>query len=243
MNRLWHGFFIEEAEFERKKTITVFPKEGTAIGRLAIKTEYWDAFPEAIEIELLKEGFHLCYIENENRWGTDEDIDRKVRFIQAVTKRFGLQKRVVSIGMSCGGLIAIKMAAKYPEMFSCLYLDAPVLNYLSCPCGLGDANPLDNGSGIMEVLNALNLENILQLAGYRQMPLDWLPKLVAARIPVALIAGGKDMVVPYHENGLFLQRAYEEADIDFTCYIKPECGHHPHGIKDNGEMLSFILMH
>ena len=39
--------------------------------------------------------------------------------------------------MSCGGMHAVYIAAKYPEYVSLLYLDAPVLNLLSCPCGIG----------------------------------------------------------------------------------------------------------
>ena len=34
---------------------------------------------------------------------------------------------------------AIYLAAKYPEKVSCMYLDAPVVNFLSCPFGFGKA--------------------------------------------------------------------------------------------------------
>lgn len=46
--------------------------------------------------------------------------------------------RGVLIGMSCGGLQAVKQAARHPGMVSLLYPDAPVINLLSCPFGLGD---------------------------------------------------------------------------------------------------------
>jgi len=32
--------------------------------------------------------------------------------------------------MSCGGLFAVKLAVKYPECVSALYLDAPVMHPL-----------------------------------------------------------------------------------------------------------------
>ena len=154
-----------------------------------------------------------------------------------------LETRGIAVGMSCGGLIAIKFAAKYPDLVSCIYLDAPVLNYLSCPCGFGSGEPLARGETIKELLNALDLESVSQLIGYRQMPLDKLPELVKHRIPVILIAGGQDRTVPYHENGALLAQAYADAGIECQVHIKPECDHHPHGLETPEEMVKFVLSH
>ena len=58
MGELWNGCAIERFCFEDREALVVFPEKESANGRLAIKTEYWGAFP-ATEIALLKEGFHL----------------------------------------------------------------------------------------------------------------------------------------------------------------------------------------
>ncbi len=243
MSELWNGFRTEEFTFENKLARIVFPGEGKAIGRLAIKTMYWDAFAGAVEIDLLHQGFHLCFISSDHRWGAEQDLDRMARFIQFVTQKYSLQKRVVPIGMSCGGLMAIKLAAKYPEIISCLYLDAPVLNYLSCPACLGDAKAEDVRIPMEELYNALPVDNISQLIAYRDMPLDKLPVLLQYRIPVVLVAGLADRVVPYHENGQYLQQAYEKSDVDIEYHLKPGCDHHPHGLEDNERVIRFILTH
>ena len=237
----WNGYPCGRFTFEEHEAIIVFPEEGTANGYLAVKTEYWNAFPEAIEIPLLEKGFHLCFIRNDNRWGTDPDLDRKARFVRFVQEKYGLNLQCVPVGMSCGGLIAIKFAAKYPELVKCLYLDAPVVNYMSCPCGFGVGNRLlaDNS----EILNALGMESISELLAYREMPLDCLPVLVEKQIPVVLVAGDDDRVVPYCENGVFLQRAYEKAGLKLAVYIKPGCDHHPHGLEDSRPAVDFILCH
>ena len=122
MNTMWNGFACEHFSFEDHEATVVFPAEGTERGRLLVKTEYQDAFPEAAEIPLLQKGFHLCFIKNDNRWGTDPDLDRKARFIRFVCEKYNLSTRVVPVGLSCGGLIAAKLAAKYPELIACLYL-------------------------------------------------------------------------------------------------------------------------
>lgn len=243
MSEIWFGFSCEEFEFEGKAATVVFPKVGTGNGRLALKTEYRDAFPEAAEIPLLERGFHICFLQNDNRWGVNADLDRKARFVRFVQERYHLNDRVVPLGMSCGGLIAIKFAAKYPQLVSCLYLDAPVLNYLSCPCGFGKAEALGNGAGIPEILNALGMESISELLGYREMPLDMVPKLVEKKIPVVLVVGGEDKSVPYCENGQLLAEAYRKAGVELEVYIKPNCDHHPHGLEDPTPVVEFILRH
>ena len=235
----WNGFPVERMTFEDHEALIILPEQ--AIGRLVIKTEYWNAFPEA-EIELVRNGFHLCFIENDNRWGTDPDLDRKARFVRFVQEKYGLGSRCVPVGMSCGGLIAIKLAAKYPELMDCLYLDAPVVNYMSCPCGFGVGNQL-NEDRFAEIMKALELSSIGELLAYRDMPLDHLDELADSGIPVIMVAGDSDKVVPFDENGIFLKAAYEKRNGDLAVYIKPGCDHHPHGLPDPELIVSFILNH
>lgn len=245
MDNLWYGFSIDKMRFEDREAYVVSPMPGNANRKLMVKTEYWGAFPQAIEIPLLKQGYHLCYVQNDYRWGVDEDLDRKARFVRYVCRKYGLSSKTVPVGMSCGGLMAIKFAVKFPELVSCLYLDAPVLNYMSCPCGFGDGDALidDDVNGISEILNALKMDSISQLICYRNMPMDNIPALLDKKIPVMMVAGGSDKVVPYHENGILLQRAYENACLEISVVIKPECNHHPHGLEDPNEAVAFILEH
>ena len=242
--RPWHeGYRVDRFEFEGCLARVVHPKEGTALNRLAFKTEYWNAFPEGIQVPLLKKGFHLCFVEKNNRWGTDDMLDLQARFADFVIEKYGLKPKFVPLGMSCGGLQAIKLAAKYPEKISCLYLDNPVLNYMSCPCGFGVGEILDEGDAIPEILAALGYESISQLICCREMPMDKLPGLVSHRIPAVLVAGLQDTIAPYLENGILLQQAYEKANIPLALFLKPEGGHHPHGLEDPAEAVEFILAH
>lgn len=240
MENTWNGHRMETFYFEERNAIIVFPKEGTNNGCLAIKTEYWGAFPEAAEIGLLERGFHLCFVGSENRWGGHGEIDRKARFIRFVAEKYGLCQRTVPVGMSCGGLCAIQLAAKYPELIACLYLDAPVLNFLSCPMSFGVGN---SGIGPEEFMRALDFENISQVICCREMPMDRIPALVANKIPVVMVAGDSDVVVPYCENGQLLQDAYEKAGLELQVFLKPGCDHHPHGLENPEPVLNFILTH
>lgn len=236
----WNGFECKEFVFDGQEATVVIPHNRTKEPVLAVKTEYWNAFPE-VEIELLKKGFYLCFIENDNRWGGDTDLDRKAEFVKFVIDKYSLSPKCVPVGMSCGGLIAIKFAAKYPELCSCIYVDAPVLNYMSCPCGFGIGNACCDD--FPEIFDSLGLKNVSELICYTDMPMHRIPDLVANRIPAVLVAGGSDKTVPYEENGILLEKAYRENGVDIEVYIKPDCGHHPHGLPDPKPIVDFIIRH
>ena len=235
----WNGFRAEQFMFEEHLATVVFPKEETKCGGLAVKTEYQHHFPEAAEIPLLSLGYHVCFIENDNRYGREPDLDRKARFIRFVQQKYNLRDKCVPIGFSCGGMIAMLLAARYPELVSCMFIDAPVVNFMSWPCYFGRAE----NKGVSEILRALHLSSVSELLSCRDMPLDKIPALVKAGIPVVMASGDKDTIVPYHENGILLERAYKDAGLPIEVYIKPEGDHHPHGIPDPKPVIDFILRH
>ncbi|MBQ7037123.1 MAG: prolyl oligopeptidase family serine peptidase [Clostridia bacterium] len=230
----WHGFSIKDGRMMDRDFIIVCPKEGTANGKWALKTEYFGAFPET-EIELLKRGYHVASIKNKTRWATDEDMEAFVAFCKYVHEELGLSKKCVPVGMSCGGQEAILLAGKHPELVSCMYIDAPVINYLSCPVGLGKRK---KGTP-EEFLNAKGM-TLIDLLSYREHPLDFIPNLVENKIPVILLSGDADSVVPFDENGELLKKAYEKAGCIIETIMRPGGDHHPHGLPDVTPICDFI---
>jgi pimeloyl-ACP methyl ester carboxylesterase len=222
----WNGFRRLDFEFEGYPAILVLPNEPNAARRLAIKTEYFGAFP-ATEIAMLKAGYHLCYLKNRSRWGTDDDCDRKAHFIDFLADEFGTARKVVTVGMSCGGLIATTLAAAHPELIDVLYIDAPVLNLLSCPCGMGIANDI-----IYPEFSRVTGYTKSAMLSYRDHPIDKMHILLAHDIPVVLVVGDSDPVVPYLENGLVLENYYKKNGGRIRVWVKPGCAHHPHGLTD-----------
>ena len=243
MEEKWMGYRCEKLQFENHEATIIYPEEGTANGNLVVKALYWGAFPEAIELPLLETGFHLCHIKDDTRFGVSEDLDRKARFIRYVQDCCALKKKCVFVGMSCGGMISIQMAARYPELVSCLYLDAPVVNYVSWPCGLGMSKGPKAADRYSEIFRALNMKSVADIMACRTMPLDRIPVLVANRIPVVMVAGDSDQTVPYCENGVSLEKAYKDAGVDIEVHIKPGADHHPHGLENPKAVVDFILKH
>ena len=198
---LWNGFKRIDFMFEGKEAIFVFPKTPNQNRNWLLKTEYFDAFP-AFEIEMVKRGWHLAFLKNTTRWCADEDLDLKKSFAKYLSSTYGLSKKCVPVGMSCGGLIASKFAAKYPGYVQALYLDAPVMNLLSCPAGIGKAVNIlmqefteTTGMGL----------DVVDLINYRENPVDKMDILLQNNIPVIMVYGDSDDVVPYDENGMILE--------------------------------------
>lgn len=224
----WNGYRRIDFTFSGREALLIFPKQAAAGNPWVQYTEYFDAFPTTA-LALVEKGYHLAFIKNTHRWGYEADYQLKKDFGQFLTETYGLSKRSTLLGMSCGGMIAVHVAARFPEFVEALYLDAPVINLLSCPFALG-VGKLDPELP-SECLDALGT-TLSEMLSFRGNPLDEIPALIAARIPVAMVYGGADLTVPYVENGQLLEKAYREAGCPIQVWGKPECDHHPHGLED-----------
>lgn len=231
----FHGFEGVAFTFEGNNAKLVKP-HGKPNGKWALKTEYFDAFPET-EIELLKRGWHIAYNENDNRWAEARDLERKGAFIRFVSKTFALDEKCALVGMSCGGLYAVKTAALFPELITALYLDAPVMNFLSCPFGVTRKNDVVN---MPEEYIRCTGRTLIDMLSYREHPIDKMHVLLQNRLPIILVSGDSDTVVPYDENGAVLEKYYKENGGVIEVYIKAGGDHHPHGLPDCSKIVAFL---
>ena len=159
--------------------------------------------------------------------------------IESTRVKFDLNKKCVPVGMSCGGMFAVKFASKYPDLVSTMYIDAPVINLLSCPFNFGK-NHEDNLDMKNEALNALDL-TYGDMIVYRDNPYDHLETLAKHKIPCIMLYGTVDDVVPYEENGIYLEKIYKENNIPLEIIKKEGAGHHPHSLPDPTPIKEFIL--
>ena len=184
---------------------------------------------------MLKLGYNLAHVDNTTRWCLDEDTKRQADFVEYLHNEYGFENKCVPVGMSCGGMQAIYLGAKYPELVPAMYIDAPVVNLLSCPAGLGGSD----GSMFKEFEENRHM-TLSELLSFRKHPLDYIPDLVKNNIPVFLVCGDSDKTVPYEENGKLVYDAYKKAGCNITLVLKPGCDHHPHGLNDNTPIIEFV---
>ena len=233
---LYHGYEQIGTTVGGREAIIVKPNV-TPNGKWALKTEYFDAFP-SVQLSLLAKGYHLAYVKNVTRWYYPADTDAHLALANHMRDEWGLSEKCVIIGMSCGGMIGVKLAARHPECVSALYLDAPVMNLLSCPAGVGKGR-----STVMQEFTNHTGMTLVDLMSYREHPIDKMHLLLENKIPVFIVYGTADPIVPYDENGEILEKYYRAGGGVIETVGKPGCAHHPHGLEDNTPIIEFAEKH
>lgn len=233
---MWNEFDTKKFVFSERKAIIIFPKVA-ANGKMLLKTEYLDAFPE-FDIAMLERGYHLISIEHFSRWAPDEEIDIVAEFIKYCAKELQLNEKCVIEGLSCGGLTAARLAETYPDLCAALYLDAPVLNVLSM-AGLGELKQETVDLCWREIVATFGVSKST-IVNFRQSPIDNMEPLIKNNIPIIMIYGNADNVVIYEENGKVLENYYKKHNGNMKVIVKSMCEHHPHGLDNPTVIVDFV---
>lgn len=206
-------------------------------GKLILKTEYLAAFPY-FEAEMLRRGYTLCCTSHPTRWAPDSETKVTAEFVSYVAAELKIEPKCIVVGMSCGGLQAVRLAELYPELISVLFLDAPVMNLLSL-AGLGVCNERDSAVFWKELVKTYGFTKST-LINFRKSPIDSMETLIEHKIPIIMLYGDQDNVVPYEENGKVLEDYYKERGGDLCCMPIPGRGHHPHSLKDPTPIIAYV---
>ncbi len=141
---LWHGFdrfdFLMDDTALTVKPIKASADEGTGVNRQVVgqlrcivvvpkeaahgkpwswRGRYFDHEPQA-EIELLKRGFHIGFIQSDN-------VKQWDAWYTFLTEKHGLSRKPAFVGMSGGGRNSFTWATTYPDRVSCIYADNPLI--------------------------------------------------------------------------------------------------------------------
>lgn len=233
---MWNGFDEEVFLFNERKGRIIFPKQNPN-GKVILKTEYLNAFPE-FEKTMLSRGYTVCHIAHESRWAPDAEVTLMAEFIRFVSEKLNVNSKFILVGLSCGGLQAVRLAQMYPELVSVMYLDAPVLNILSM-AGLGECRH-ESLAGMWRELVATYGFSRSTIVNFRNSPIDHLETLIEHQIPVIMLYGNSDDIVIYEENGKVLENFYKDNGGSIKVICRSMGGHHPHGLEDPTPIIDFI---
>ena len=232
-------FKRKEFTFGERHAWIFYPK-GEPNGKMVLKTEYLAAFP-FFDVAMLERGYHLIFIEHQNRWASDDEIEIMAEFVRHCAKELGTEEKCIFEGMSCGGLQALRLAQLHPELISVMYIDAPVVNILSM-AGLG-ASTCDLNPTFWKEIQAAHGVDRSSIVNFRKSPIDAMDKLIENNIPIIMLYGDADEVVLYAENGKVLEDYYRENGGDMKVICKPGCEHHPHSLEDPTPIMEFVEAH
>ena len=119
------GNGFKHRDGNQRRCIVVVPKTAAAGNPWSWQGCYWDHQPQA-EVELLKRGFCIGYVESGQNLKPDKSWDAWYAFL---TEKHGLSSKPAFVGMSRGGEFAYTWAVRNPDKVSCIYADNPGGNW------------------------------------------------------------------------------------------------------------------
>ncbi len=128
----------------------------------------------------------------------------------------GYSKKPILMGQSRGGLMMLCWAFRNPDKVGAFVGIYPVCNLASWPMRHSKGSVLaDYGLSEEDLLKRIDTFN----------PPENVAVLARKRVPMFIIHGDSDKVVPYNENSQLIKDAYEKAGGDITVKIVPGKGH------------------
>lgn len=235
----YHGYERHDFTLDGCACTVVLPTAALPGRPWIWRAEFFDAFPQ-IDLALLKEGFHLAYMNVGNTFGCPSAMAHFDVFYDTLVNRHELMERVVLEGLSRGGLYVYHWGASHPDKVACILGDNPVCDIKSWPAGRGRAPGSPNDW--KKLIADYGFRDEAEALAYDRNPLDWaiLKPLAQRRVPLLHICGDADEAVPYEENTAILRERYEQLGGPITVIIKPGQKHHPHGLEDPAPAVAFI---
>ncbi|GAA5495824.1 hypothetical protein Rhal01_02003 [Rubritalea halochordaticola] len=214
------------------KCIIVAPHSADASKPWIWRARFFGHQP-ALDIALLDRGYHVCFVDVADLFGSPNATKRWDQFY-ALSQQLGLGAKPVLEGMSRGGLIIFNWAKQNPDKVTAIYGDNPVCDIRSWPAK--KSKPLWNTCMKQYGITAE------QAKDFKGNPIDGLDALAKANVPVMLVLGAKDDVVPIKDNALILQERYKKLGATkIHTWINPNTKHHPHQACPIRELLSAVL--
>lgn len=231
------GYPCTDFTFEGKSCKVVRPKWSAKGHPWIWRARFWGHEPQT-DIALLERGFHLVYCDVAELFGNQEAV-RIWDGFYTMLHRAGLSEKAVMEGMSRGGVYVLNWAATNPSKVSAVYIDNPVLDLKSWPCGLGKAEPALAELAVFK--RDYNITSDAQLKAFKNSPIDRTDEIVKGHYPILILCADDDEAVPPGENTIPFEQKIRAAAGNITVIHKPGFKHHPHSFPNPEPIVRFIL--
>ena len=201
----WKGFKRLDFKFSERDARLIIPSTPLPNNPWIWRARFPDWHTEADSI-LISEGYHLAYINTDNKYGSPAAVKIWDSFYAFLTKEYELSKKVALIGVSRGGLFVYNWAKSNPDKVACIYAEAPVCDIKSWPWGFGKSE--GSAEDWARLKKEYGFVNDNEARQYADNPLDNLEALAALKVPVMHMIGLQDKIVPPDENTFQLVKKY-----------------------------------
>jgi len=237
----WEGFVRHDFQVDGADVIVVEPETPLPGRPWAWRGEFFGAFANA-DIALVKAGWHLAYMGVPDQFGSPKAIAKWEKLYDVLVYDHKLSPKPGLIGLSRGALYCMAWAAARPDQTLLVYLDNGVCDFKSWPGGKPKGLGTGNGSPPewLKLLKAYDFKNDEEAIASKVNPVDRLEPLAKAKLPIFLVYGDSDRVVPHQENSEVIFDRYKALGGPVERIVKPGQDHHPHGLTDPTPVVEFF---
>ena len=155
-------------------------------------------------------------------------------FYEEMVRR-GWSPKPILLGQSRGGMMMLAWAMRNPEKVRAFVGIYPVCNLASWPLKNSKAATLADFA-------MPEAELVAQLSQFN--PVDHLQGLLANKVPMFVVHGDSDVVVPYDDNTRVLKERYEAGGGQITVRLIPGEGHKVSpSFFECQELVDFVIAH
>ncbi len=206
-------------------------------GRWAWCMEWPTAFQDRVGVRaLLAAGYRwvtfnpaskTVYSGNQN----DEMIAKRRAFQKFLVEELGYAKKCCLIGMSWGGYYSVRYASTHPDCVAAAYLDAPLLDFTTSSMYTAPSSASATKEKLRQYYPFITDSYVGADDPFQSV--NRAEPIAKAGIPLLILYGGVDTVVPPEKNCLRFAEAFEKAGGDLMMERRGRYGHHPHGVEPN----------
>ena len=196
----WNGFERLNFTLEGRSCFITQPAL-PAPGKPWVWRASFPDFHAEVDLELLRRGWAVAYVECLDLLGSDAALDAMDGFYTHLTEQRGFARKPALEAVSRGGLHAYRYAARHPDRIACIYADTPVMDLKSWPLGWPGAK-----KETADALKYYSFRDEAELRAFRGNPVDLLEPIAKARIPLRHVVSLNDRVVPAEQNTLEARR-------------------------------------
>jgi dienelactone hydrolase len=223
-------------DFKGYQAWVVEPTAPVAEGKPWTWTMQWaTAFvPRTPVSKMLSKGWHHVTIDTFKHRMDEDGLKISKEFQDYLVNDLGFAPKTRLIGMSWGGFYSVRYASEHPECVKAMYLDAPLLDFSTL------SSFRKNGwERLKEFYPQVTQDYVGADDPMQSVSPARAQRIAKAKIPVLLIYGAVDDLVPAESNCLRFAEAFEKAGGHLMLWRDNLRGHHPHGLQP-GEGAVFV---
>jgi pimeloyl-ACP methyl ester carboxylesterase len=189
--------------------------------------------PRTPALHLLRQGWHHVTIDTFKFKMNEEGLAVSKAFQEYLVKELGFAPKACLIGLSWGGFFSTRYAAANPGNVAAIYYDCPLMNFDYFRCMAPESVKGHIGPWAKTVPAIWSDDP--------RMPVNMASPIAKAKIPVYLVYGGADRVVPPEMNCELFAPRFKAAGGSIKVVKRGAYGHHPHGVEiDDTSIAGFF---